>query len=116
MEQVGPGEYKTHAQVQPESLCTVTAYRSKDEILASTEIWIPSSLEHGPLGPDAGALSKLAASTGGRVLNEEAFLNDEPEGKGGRGYDMWWVLLILAGCFFMADIIQASLLSARKLK
>lgn len=114
-EQTGPGEYEAHSQVKPESLCVVAVYREGGEIVTSAEVWVPGSLELGAQGPDAEALSHLALLTGGSVLTEEDFLSDTPGGKGGRSYDLWWVMLILAGCFFVVDIALLSLLSSRRL-
>jgi uncharacterized protein YegL len=116
LRQVGPGEYEAAAQALPEGFCVVTVFRETGEVLNSTEVWVAGTLESGPRGPDVEALSRLAALTGGEVLGEEAFLADTPQGRGGRGYDLWWVLLVLAGCFFLADIAQGSVFAARKLK
>ncbi len=114
--QVGPGEYESKAQSEPGTLCVVTVYDEQGKILCSNEAWVPATLETGPLSADVETLSNLASATGGEVLSEDSFLSDVPGGRGGSGYDMWWLFLILAGCFFIADIAQASLRSARKLK
>ena len=116
LRQIGPGEYETQAPGRPDSLCAVTVYNLAGEVLASTEVWVAGSLESGPLGLDISALSKIALHTGGKILSEEEFLADLPEGRGGKGYDLWWLLLILAGSFFLADIALASIFSARRLR
>ncbi len=112
--QTGPGEYEATAQAQPDSLCVITAYTDSGSTGASAEVWVPGTLESGPAGPDMEELSRIAASSGGEVLREEAFLDDSPQGRGGRHYEIWWVLLMLAGCFFLADIAHGSVLSLRK--
>lgn len=114
--QAGPWEYEAQFDAKPDSLCVITAYQRPNSRLAVTEVWVPGSLEVGPAYPDSHVLSRIASQTRGTVLDEESFLSDVPEGRGGRGYDLWWVLLVLAGCFFIADIAQASLLSAHKLR
>jgi Mg-chelatase subunit ChlD len=116
LHQTGPGEYEAQVEGASESLCIVTAYLDTGEVLASTEAWLSASLERGPIGPDTSVLSSLAAATGGRILSEDEFLADVPEGRGSRSYDMWWMLLILAGVFFLADLVVESLLSVRGLK
>ena len=114
--QVGPGEYESEVEAERGVLYVITVYSEDGKILCSTEAWVPATLETGPVSADMEALSNLASATGGEILNEDSFISDIPGGKSDKGYDMWWLLLILAGCFFIVDIAQASLRSAQKLK
>ena len=115
-EQKGPGKYEASIDAEPGSLCVVTVYSETSGVVASGEAWVSASLESGPEGPDMEELSRIAVASGGEILTENTFLDNSPEGRGERRYEIWWILLILAGCFFIADIAHGSILTALKFK
>jgi len=114
--QTGPGRYAAEAMVMPDNMYLITVYNDKKEILATTETWLPASFESDATVHDSGALRRISLLTGGKILTEDEFMKDAPGGKGGRDFELWWLLLFLSGLLFLVDIVQGSVFASRKIK
>ncbi|MFH1421782.1 MAG: VWA domain-containing protein [Planctomycetota bacterium] len=119
MSQSAPGEYTEEISSREKGLFIVSVLRKSNGkyiTVTQSQFYKQSSLEMMNHNINLPLLSGIASVSGGKTLSESEFLRRElPVISEKSGKSNWWCFALLAGLFYLADIV-VSVLRTRKIR